>query len=279
MALILDGRIVRDSIVEKLTKDIEKLGFKPTLAIIQVGDIKESTAYINQKKIFAEKIGADVLHVTYPKDVSESVLLSKIGELNKDKNVHGIIVQIPLPKQLDKDKIINVIAPHKDVDGLTAYNVKKLWTERVGIIPATARGVLSLLEYYKIPVKARKIAVIGRSALVGKPIAMALLQKDATVTMAHKLTKNLPEIACDSEILIVAAGAPRLVKKEWTNKDQVIIDVGITVEELPSRKLVGDVDFENVKDHVKAVSPVPGGVGPMTVASLFQNLVEATQNQ
>jgi len=283
MFRILDGKIVRDKIAENLAKRVKKLQVKPCLAIIQVGDNPESNTYIRQKKLFAEKIGAMVIHEVLPFSVSQKDIAGKIRKFNSDKKIHGIIVQIPLPKTLDKDAVIETIDPAKDVDGLTSYNLKLEWVgKRTGIIPATAKGIQTLLQFYKIPVGDKKVVVVGRSALVGKPTALLLLNDNATVTVCHKRTKNLSEETKLADILVVATGHPKLIGKEHVSKNQTIIDVGITSvvdSKTGEKKVVGDVDFEAVKNIVSGISPVPGGVGPMTVASLFENLVDSAEKQ
>ncbi len=279
---ILSGIEAREHIQNELTHTIASFTKKPTLVIIQVGDRSDSNTYINQKKSFAEKIGARVIHDQYSESVSQEEIIQKIDNYNADTTVHGIIVQIPLPAHLDKEAIINAIHPAKDVDGLTTHNTKLLFDGKKGIIPATSRGIISLLSYYKIEITGKHVVVIGRSSLVGKPTALALLNLDATVTVAHKHTQNLKSITKQADILIVAIGDPEFITQDYTHKDQIVIDVGINVKnqdvkpenELSKRKVVGDVAAD-VKMLVKAISPVPGGVGPMTVASLFQNLVES----
>jgi len=285
--LLLDGRKVRDDIRETLREKVEAFSSKPKLVIIQIGKNEESAAYIKQKKAFGESIGALVEHAQLPADISEVDVLSTIQRLNKDSTAHGVIVQMPIPAQLDKDIIADAIAPEKDVDGLGSANVKLLWENRKGgFMPATTKGILSLLAYYKIPVSGKRVVVIGRSFLVGKPTAHALLNADATVTIAHSKTKDLSEITRAADIVVVAAGKPHFIQRDDIRKGQIIIDVGITAvtgekmdDEVPETTIAGDVHFDDVKDIVGAISPVPGGVGPMTVASLFQNLVSAYERQ
>jgi len=306
MAKILSGKIVNEKIAKELKTEISRRsspssgakGSKPKLVIIQVGDLPESNAYIARKIAFGEKIGAIVDHQKFPQDITQEKLITMISKLNTDSSVTGIIVQMPLPKHLDKDEIIESIKPQKDVDGLTSQNIKKLWENKNGaIIPATTKGVLSLLSYYKIPVSRQKVVIVGRSSLVGKPTLLAFLNNDATVTVCHKATKNLPEQTKSADILVVATGKPNLIGKEHVTKGQVVVDVGINVisqtqnselrtqnstkpeVEPTSRQLIGDVDFDGVKNIVAAISPVPGGIGPMTVASLFENLLDAYKSQ
>jgi len=297
MAKILDGRIVRDKIANKLKTLNSKLKTKPKLVIIQVGDLAESNAYIRQKILFGQKIGAIVDHQKLPENISQKDLISKLYSLNSIPSTHGIIVQMPIPANLDEDTIIDAINPQKDVDGLTSVNLKLLWENRPeGHIPATTKGILTLCNYYKIPVAGKKVVVVGRSFLVGKPTALAFLNRDATVTICHKETRNLKLETKNADILVVAVGKPDLITKNHVKKGQVVVDVGINVinNQKPSfakasegkpetepkdRKIVGDVDFDTVSKIVAAITPVPGGIGPMTVASLFENLLEAYKRQ
>lgn len=298
--LILDGKKVRDAIAKTLRTKIEAFsshpehqhspswcGGKPTLVIVQVGDNEESATYIRQKKAFGESIGAVVVHQQFSEKVSEGELVEAVKMLSADSSVHGIIVQIPIPEHLSQGTIADAISPEKDVDGLGSVNVKRLWeNKKDGFMPATTKGILSLLTYYEIPVAGKHVVVVGRSSLVGKPTALAFLNADATVTVAHRHTTNLSEITRSADILVVAAGRPHFIQRDDVREGQVVIDVGITAitgekldEEVVERTVTGDVHFDDVKDIVGAISPVPGGVGPMTVASLFQNLVEAYERQ
>ncbi|MDO8564920.1 MAG: bifunctional 5,10-methylenetetrahydrofolate dehydrogenase/5,10-methenyltetrahydrofolate cyclohydrolase [bacterium] len=285
--LILDGKVVRDKIAAELRQRILAFSSKPKLVIIQIGENEESATYIQQKKRFGESIGAVVEHVALPADTSERDVLSAIKQYNSDSNTHGIIIQMPIPDSFDRDRVLDAIAPEKDVDGLGSASVKALWEgKRAGYMPATTKGILSLLEYYKIPIAGKNVVVVGRSFLVGKPTAQALLNLDATVTIAHSKTVNLPALTQHADILIVATGNPHFIQRDHVRAGQVIIDVGITAvtgekldEEVGERTITGDVHFDAVKDTVHAISPVPGGVGPMTVASLFENLVTAFEIQ
>lgn len=273
MATILDGKVVQEKIAKDLMAKISGLDPKPKLVIIQIGNVPESTVYIGRKIKFGEKIGALVEHVKFPNDVTQKDVVKKIEDLNHDDFVHGIIVQLPIPSTLFKNQIIEAISPLKDVDGLTSTNIKMLWEEdTLGHVPATTKGMLTLLSFYKIAVNGKKVVVIGRSSLVGKPTAIYFLNNNATVSVCHSKTTNLVAETKSADIIISAVGKPGLITKDHVKKGQVIIDVGTTVED---GKLKGDVDYENVKDIVSAISPVPGGIGPLTVASLFQNLLDA----
>lgn len=279
---ILDGRVLRDRGVTSLKEAVSMSDKRPTLAIIQVGSLPESSAYIEQKRKFAEKIGAGFVHRQLPDDISEESLIRAVEEINDDSRIHGVIVQLPIPQRLNKQKVIDTIASRKDVDGLTSANKKLFEAGGAGaVVPATARGVLSLLRGYGIEVSGKRATVIGRSALVGAPIATLLAREGAIVTVCHKETKDIPEKSRQADILIVAIGQPRYINREYVSAGEIVVDVGINSvtgkkldEEIPKRELVGDVDFEDVKNIVGAISPVPGGVGPMTVLSLFENLFD-----
>jgi methylenetetrahydrofolate dehydrogenase (NADP+)/methenyltetrahydrofolate cyclohydrolase len=285
MLQILDGKIVRDEIRQDLKEKIKTFGIAPNLAIIKIGDNPDSDVYVKNKIKFAEKIGANAYLVSFPANqISPEMLFAEIEKLNNDESVNGIIIQSPLPVPLNWFETVEKIKPIKDVDGVTSTNIKKLLENNFndqGVIPATARGVLTLLNYYKIPVKGKKVVVMGRSLLVGKPIAILLQNQGATVTVVHSETSEPEKITREADILIVAIGKPELVGADYVKKGQVVIDVGITsvINSDGTKKIYGDVDFESVKNLVSAISPVPGGVGPMTVASLFQNLVEAFKKQ
>lgn len=283
IAKILNGKLVRDEIALKLQKKVSSMKIQPAISIIQVGELPASSVFIRQKKLFGEKIGVKVEHHLFPSTISEKELLAEIEQLNIDPTIQGIIVQLPLPAHINKNVIIESIDPYKDVDGLHSINVKKLWTEdSTGITPATAKGIMTLCKYYGIHVEGKKVTVVGRSALVGQPIAQCFLNAGATVTICHKQTKKLHEHTSMADIVVVATGVPRLIKEKHVRKGQIVIDVGITsiekkIKNQIVKKIVGDVDFEKVSKIVKAITPVPGGVGPMTVLSLFENVIEAAE--
>lgn len=257
-----------EKIADKLGREVEKLKVKPRLAIIQVGDLIASNLYIKRKIAFADKIGIAAIHLKLPDNFSQGDLIVEIERLNRNSGVHGIIVQLPLPSKLDKSKIVEAIAAEKDVDGL-----------RVGSVftPATARGILLLLDHYKIKISGKKVVVIGRSTLVGRPIALSLLSRGATVTICHRQTQNLAAETKLADILIVAAGSPHLVKENYVKPGQIVLDVGLSSTE--EGGMVGDVDQISVREIVAAISPVPGGIGPMTVTSLFLNLLDAYKSK
>lgn len=285
--LTIDGRIVRESLVQKIQAKIAGFSFKPTLAIIQVGAREDSSAFIRAKKLFAEKIGVGERHIQVNQNISQNDLLKIVGECNADKSIQGIIVQLPLPAHLDQNVIIDAISPDKDADGITSTNVSK-WKkgDKSAIWPATARGVRELLEYYKISLKGKNVVVVGRSPLVGQPLESMCLSEGAKVTVCHSQTPDTASVTRKADIIITAVGKINLITADHVSKDQVVIDVGINTiqgnkldEEVTGRKLVGDVDFDNVSQIVKAISPVPGGVGPMTVLCLFENLLDLCENR
>lgn len=273
--LILDGKKLSTELAGKLAEKISSLSVQPKLVIIQVGDHPESNTYIKNKKLFGEKIGAVVLHKKFSASTPQAEVLADIAVQNADAAVHGIIVQLPLPVGFDTSAIIEAIDPSKDVDGMTSKNVKALYEGAEGFVPATTKGITLLLEQYNIDPVGKKVVVVGHSVLVGKPTALAMLNLGATVTVCHSQTRNLAEETRQADILIVAVGQPGLITKEFVKSGQIVIDIGINVTEVEGKKKIhGDVDFENVKEIVAAITPVPGGVGPMTIVSLFENLLK-----
>lgn len=272
MAIILDGKMLRDKIFESLKAKLDKMEQKPTLAVILVGENPASQIYVRNKKKTAEKLGINSLSIEYPSDISEEELLNKIKELNSDEKVTAILVQLPLPAHINKNRIIDAILPQKDVDGLTPYNLGKLFSgEEPYVYPCTPKGILLLLDEYNIKLEGKNIVVVGRSNLVGKPVAQMLLKRNATVTMCHSHTKNLSAITKTADIIVSAVGK-KVIGEKMLKSDCVVIDVGIFRDE--NGKISGDVDFENVSKTAAYISPVPGGVGPMTIASLMLNTVE-----
>ena len=251
------------------------MSVKPSLAVILAGDDPSSKIYVNNKKKCAEKLGINSIIINYPSTVTENELLEKIQELNNDKNINAILVQLPLPVHIDKFKIIDAITPEKDVDGLTTYNSGKLFSgEKPYVYPCTPKGILLLLDEYGIEIEGKHAVVIGRSNLVGKPVAQMLLNKNATVTQCHSKTKNLSDITKTADILISAVGK-KVVGENMLKSNCVVIDVGIFRDE--NGNLSGDVDFETVSKTASYITPVPGGVGPMTIASLMLNTVKLTE--
>lgn len=272
MAIILDGKKLRDKIFEDLKAKLDKMAKKPTLAVILVGENPASQIYVRNKKKTAEKLGINSISIEYPSDITESKLLQKIEELNNDENVTAILVQLPLPAHIDKNKVIDKILPQKDVDGLTPYNLGKLFSgEEPYVYPCTPKGILLLLDEYGIELEGKHVVVVGRSNLVGKPVAQLLLKRNATVTMCHSHTKNLANITKTADIVVSAVGK-NVIGEKMLKSNCVVVDVGIFKDE--NGKISGDVDFENVSKIAAYISPVPGGVGPMTIASLMLNTVE-----
>lgn len=272
MTVILDGKNLRNKILDELKTRLEKFDKKPTLVVILVGDNPASKIYVNNKKKTAENLGINSIVINYPSDVDEKILLDKINELNNDENVTAILVQLPLPKHINKYNIINAILPKKDVDGFTPENSGKLFAgEEPYVYPCTPRGIIRLLDEYKIPIEGQHAVIIGRSNIVGKPLSQMLLDRNATVTICHSHTKNLAEITKTADILVSAVGG-KIIGKNMLKSGCVLIDVGIFKDE--SGKTRGDADFEAAVPVASFISPVPGGVGPMTIAMLMSNTVE-----
>ena len=272
MTTILDGKSLRDKILGELKTRLEKYDKKPTLVVILVGDNPASKIYVNNKKKTAENLGINSIVINYPSDIEEKVLLEKIRELNFDENVTAILVQLPLPAHINKFKVINAISPQKDVDGFTPENSGRLFTgEEPYVYPCTPKGIIKLLDEYKIPIEGQHAVIVGRSNIVGKPLSQMFLDRNATVTICHSHTKNLPDITKTADILVSAVGG-KIIGINMIKSNCVVIDVGIFKDE--NGKTRGDVDFETVAPLTSYISPVPGGVGPMTIAMLMSNTVE-----
>lgn len=277
MTIILDGKKLRDKIFENLKQRLNNMSEKPTLAVILVGENPASQIYVRNKKKTAENLGINSIVINYPADISEKILLDKIQELNNDNKITAILVQLPLPKHIDKFKIIDTIAPEKDVDGLTPYNSGKLFSgEEPYVYPCTPKGILLLLDEYNIELEGKHVVVIGRSNLVGKPVAQMLLNRNATVTMCHSHTKNLSDITKTADIVVSAVGK-NIIGEKMLKSDCVVVDVGIFKD--INGKICGDVDFTSASKIAAYISPVPGGVGPMTIASLMLNTVELADSK
>lgn len=272
MTTILDGKKLRDKIIENLKAKVDTFEEKPTLVVILVGKNPASKIYVNNKKKMAEKIGIHSEVINYPANITEAELLDKIEELNNNKKVTAILVQLPLPKHISKDNVMNKIIPSKDVDGFTPYNFGKLFSgETPTVYPCTPKGILLLLDEYNIEIEGKHVVIVGRSNIVGKPLSQMMLNKNATVTICHSHTKNLSQITKTADILVSAVGK-NIIEGEMLKTDCVIVDVGIFKDE--NGKTRGDVDFESASKIASFISPVPGGVGPMTIASLMLNTVE-----
>ena len=277
MAIIIDGKQVAENITTELTKKVSTMSEKPHLVVIQIGENPASNIYVNLKKKKAELIGIKSTVLNYSEEISQEELIKKIDELNCDNSVHAILVQLPLPTHIDEREVIKAISPKKDVDGFTASNTGDLLN---GITPhaypCTPKGVLRLLDEYKIEVEGKHAVIVGRSNIVGKPLAIMLLNRNATVTICHSKTKNLQEITKQADILISAVGK-KIIFKDMVKKGAVVIDVGIFKDE--NNKTTGDVAFDEVKEVASYITPVPKGVGPMTIASLMENTVALFENK
>ena len=273
--MIIDGKKEAEVLREEIKKEIISIKNKthksPVLTVILVGDFAPSQIYVKNKEKISKEVGINSNVIKYPKDVSEEEILKKIKELNNDKNVSGILVQLPLPDQISKEKVINLIDPLKDVDGFSPVNVGNLASGYKAIVPCTPLGCLLLLKKVEKDLSGKHAVIIGRSNLNGKPLAQLLLKENCTVTITHSKTKNLKEECLKADILIAAVGVANLVKKDWVKRNSIIIDVGINKQ---GDKIVGDVNFEEVKNKVKAITPVPGGGGPMTIACLLKNTLK-----
>lgn len=272
MAQVLDGKKLRDKILAELKLKIDKFEKKPTLVVILVGENSASKIYVNNKKKTAEKLGINSKVLQYPQNITEAELLNKIEELNNDDTVTALLVQLPLPEHISKEKVINTINPKKDVDGFTPENFGKLFSgEEPTVYPCTPKGIMLLLAEYNIEVEGKHVVIVGRSNIVGKPLSQMMLNKNATVTICHSKTQNLADIIKTADVVVSAVGK-NVIKGEMLKNDCVIVDVGIFKDE--NGKTRGDVDFETAFHIASYISPVPGGVGPMTITSLMLNTVE-----
>ena len=276
MAQIIDGKKISQDIKDELKEKVTALkdtGTEVALAVIQVGNDPASSVYVRNKKKACEYIGIRSLSYELPEETTEDALIELIEKLNKDETVNGILVQLPVPKHIDPDKIISTISPEKDVDGFHPQNVGKLVIVDEGVVSCTPAGVIQLLKRSGIEISGKNCVVVGRSNIVGKPMAMLMLRENATVTVCHSHTKDLKEVTKRADILIVAIGKPKMITADYVKEGAVVIDVGIHRPE--GGKLCGDVDFDSVEKTASAITPVPGGVGPMTIAMLMNNCVEA----
>ena len=263
----LDGKLLSAKIKDEVKADADSYKQTPILAVVTIGDDEASKVYVENKRKACEYCGMSMMHFDYADCVKESVVIKKIKELNKDKSVNGIILQLPIPKGFDTKKILNTISPDKDVDGLTDISQGKIMGGNATFIPCTPKGILEIFDHYKIDLEGKHVVVVGRSDLVGKPIMLECINRNATVTMCHSKTKDLKKYTKSADVLIVAVGKKYLIDKTMIKKDAVIIDVGITRID---GKIYGDVN-PNVEEIASYVTPVPGGVGPMTVAMLLKN--------
>lgn len=272
----LDGKLTASYIRKHIAEEIRKLDSEVTLALIMVGDNPASHVYVRNKMKACEEVGITVRDYLLDENVSQKEILDIIHKCNNDAAVNGILVQLPLPSHIEEKIVINAINPDKDVDGLTLSNQGGLFMNEDCIVPATPKGVITLLKRYYIDITGKNVVIVGRSNLVGKPLAMLFLQENATVTIAHSKTVNLKEITKKADILVSAVGKAKLITADMVKRDAVVIDVGTNRFD---GKLCGDVDYLNVAEVAGYISPVPGGVGPMTIASLLENVVKCYKKQ
>ena len=281
MATIIDGKLVSSEVRKNLAREVaefkEATGVTPGLAVILVGNDPASAVYVRNKHRGCEEAGMNSYQIYLPEETTEEELLNKIDELNADKNVHGILVQLPLPKHISEDKVIAKISEEKDVDAFNTSNVGKIVTGKYSFLPCTPAGIMELLKFYNVEISGKECVVIGRSNIVGKPMALLLLAENGTVTVCHSRTKNLAEVTKRADILVVAIGRANFVGKDMVKEGAIVVDVGIN--RLESGKLAGDVNFEEVEPIASMITPVPGGVGPMTISMLLKNTLTAAKNQ
>lgn len=272
---IIDGKEIALEIKQNLKKEIEELKITPGLAIIYIGFNEASEIYVKNKIKVCEEVGIKAHLFKFSNDTTEEEIVELIKKLNEDKSISGIIVQSPVPLNFDEDYINSFISPLKDVDGFGIYNMGKLTLNKSGFLAATPYGIIKMLEYENISLEGKEVVIVGRSKIVGRPLALSLLNRDATVTIAHSKSKNLKEITKRADILIVAIGKPKFITEDYVKQGSVVIDVGISrIDD----KIYGDVDFLAVKDKTSYITPVPGGVGPMTIAMLLSNVVKSCKN-
>ena len=273
--MIIDGKkeaeIIQNEIKKEISEFKKKINIIPSLAVILIGDYIPSQIYVKNKEKKAREVGMNSEIIRYPKNVSEKEVLNKIEQLNKNVKTSGILVQLPLPDQISKERIINAIHPSKDVDGFNPINVGNLSSGYKSIVPCTPLGCLLLIKKIEKNLSGKHAVIIGRSNLNGKPMAQLLLKENCTVTIVHSRTKDLKQECLKADILVAAVGVAKLVKEDWVKKNSIVIDVGINKL---GDKIVGDVDFDTVKEISKAITPVPGGVGPMTIACLLKNTLD-----
>ena len=274
--VLIDGKKVSVEVRNRLAEETKKLkkktGKEPGLATVLVGDDSASAVYVRNKNKTCRELGFQSFENQLSSDITEEQLLNLINELNSNPNVHGILVQLPLPDQIDSEKILQAIDPKKDVDGFHPINVGKLIVGNALLTPCTPTGIIELLDHYNIEISGKHAVIIGRSNIVGKPVSMLLLQRNATITICHSRTKNLEEVTREADILIAAVGRAHFVKENMVSEGAAVIDVGIN---RVNGKLTGDVDFEPVSKKASYITPVPGGVGPMTIALLMENTLKA----
>ncbi|EKJ1379950.1 bifunctional methylenetetrahydrofolate dehydrogenase/methenyltetrahydrofolate cyclohydrolase FolD [Listeria monocytogenes] len=278
MGEIIDGKKLAKEIQEKVTREVAELvkeGKQPGLAVVLVGDNQASRTYVRNKQKRTEEAGMKSVLIELPENVTEEKLLSVVEELNEDKTIHGILVQLPLPEHISEEKVIDTISFDKDVDGFHPVNVGNLFIGKDSFVPCTPAGIIELIKSTGTQIEGKRAVVIGRSNIVGKPVAQLLLNENATVTIAHSRTKDLPQVAKEADILVVATGLGKFVKKDYIKPGAIVIDVGMDRDE--NNKLCGDVDFDDVVQEAGFITPVPGGVGPMTITMLLANTLKAAK--
>ncbi|EAF9800170.1 bifunctional methylenetetrahydrofolate dehydrogenase/methenyltetrahydrofolate cyclohydrolase FolD [Listeria monocytogenes] len=278
MGEIIDGKKLAKEIQEKVTREVAELvkeGKKPGLAVVLVGDNQASRTYVRNKQKRTEEAGMKSVLIELPENVTEEKLLSVVEELNEDKTIHGILVQLPLPEHISEEKVIDTISYDKDVDGFHPVNVGNLFIGKDSFVPCTPAGIIELIKSTGTQIEGKRAVVIGRSNIVGKPVAQLLLNENATVTIAHSRTKDLPQVAKEADILVVATGLAKFVKKDYIKPGAIVIDVGMDRDE--NNKLCGDVDFDDVVEEAGFITQVPGGVGPMTITMLLANTLKAAK--
>ena len=279
-AQIINGFELAKEKRAQLAKEVEQLkreGIEPALAVILVGDHPASQSYVKAKQKACEEIGIRSLLLTFPNDISESFLLEQIARLNADRSVHGILVQLPLPSQINELHVIEAIAPEKDVDGFHPLNIGRMMTGQQTFLPCTPYGSLYMVQSLQVDIAGKHVVVVGRSNIVGKPVGQLFLREHATVTYCHSRTSDLAAMTRQADILIVAVGKPKLITSQYVKEGAIVIDVG--VNRLETGKLCGDVDFDDVKEVASYITPVPKGVGPMTITMLLHNTVQAAREQ
>lgn len=280
MSQIIDGKQISKQIKDELKEEVQRLaaeGRHACLAVVQVGEDPASTVYVNNKKKACAYIGIESRAYELPETTTEEELVSLVEKLNRDEEVNGILVQLPLPSHIDEDRIIRTISPDKDVDGFHPVSVGRLWIGEKGFLSCTPAGIIQLLKRSGITIEGKECVVVGRSNIVGKPMAALLLRENGTVTVAHSRTKNLKEITQRADILVVAIGKERFITRDYVKEGAVVIDVGMHRD--ADNHLCGDVDYKDVEPVTAAITPVPGGVGPMTIAMLMNNCVETMRTQ
>lgn len=276
MPHIIDGKLISTQIKDELKKEVADKNIKATLAVIQVGNDPASSVYVGNKKKACAYIGIGSESYELPEETTEEELIALIDRLNADDNINGILVQLPVPKHIDDKKIINRISPLKDVDGFHPESVGNLCIGQSGFVSCTPAGIIELIKRSGITIEGKECVVIGRSNIVGKPMALLLLANNGTVTICHSKTRDLKDVCKRADILIAAVGKPKMITSEYIKEGAVVIDVGI--HRMDNGKLCGDVDYDDVYEHVSAITPVPGGVGPMTIAMLMVNCVKAAKS-